>query len=97
MEQAAHGVLADGVPCALWAFDSSLRKVTRRARNTAAVNLSRQMLRHLGVEIADLVVVRPLKAGTLIIRKATAKDLRQANPFTRLTTISGKKGKGAAS
>ncbi len=97
LERAAQGVLADGVPSALWAFDIGIRKVTRRARNTAAVNLNRQMLQHLGVEIADLVMILPRKDGTLVIRKATAKDLRQANPYTRLTAIPGKQGKKAAS
>jgi hypothetical protein len=95
LKRAAQGALADGVPSALWVFDGGLRKVTRRARNTAAVNLSRQMLQHLGVGIADLVMVLPRKDGTLVIRKATAQDLRQANPYTRLTAVAGRRDRSS--
>jgi hypothetical protein len=96
-ERAVAGQLVEPLPSALWAFDPGLRKVSLRSRNTATITLGRDCLRHLGVQIGDYVRLIARKDGSLTLRKATAKDLRQANPYTRLAVIPGKKGKKAAS
>jgi hypothetical protein len=97
LERAAQGLLVDSPPTVLWVFEPGLRKISHRAKRTASITLSRQMLSHLGVEMNDLVMVLPRTDGVLVIRKATAKDLRQANPYTKLTAIPGRKGKKATS
>jgi len=97
LKRAAQGQLAESPPSALWAFDLDLRKVSRRSRKTATVTLGQVHLQHLGVEIGDHLKIIPQRNGTLTIRKATANDFRQLNPFTRLTVIPSKKSKKAAS
>jgi hypothetical protein len=97
LQQARRGLAAGPPPSPLWVFDPDLRTVSRRVRNTAAISLGQAHLRHLGLKMGDVVRLVPRKDGTITIKKATTKDLRQANPYTRLVGIPGKKGKQAAS
>jgi hypothetical protein len=97
LPRAAAGLLAPPLPSQLWVFDYDLRKVSRRARHTATISLGQAHLRHLGLKMGDVVRLLPRKDGTITIKKASAKDLRQANPYTRLTAIAGRKGRKAAS
>ena len=96
-QRASQRLLVASPPAALWVFEPGLRKISRRAGHTATISLSQQMLRYLGAAIGDHLMLVPGKHGTLTMRKATAKDLRQANPYTRLAVISGKKGKKVGS
>src|SRR5262245_19220742 len=89
--RAAQGQLTEPPPSALWVFDPDLRKVSRYSRHSAQIRLGKNHLKHLGVQIGDYIRLIPRKDGTLTIRTATAKDLRQANPYTRLTAIPTKK------
>jgi hypothetical protein len=97
LQRASAGLLVEGPPFTLWVFDYDLRKVSRRGGKTATISLGRPHLRHLGLEMGDLVRLIPRKDGTITIKKASAKDLRQANPYTKLVGIPGKKGKRATS
>jgi len=97
LKRAAQGQLTEPLPSPLWVLDPDLRKISRYSRNSAQIRLGKDHLRHLGGQIGDYIRLIPRKDGTLTIRKATAKDFRQANPYTRLTAVPSKKGKKAAS
>ena len=97
LRRAAQGLLVHPLPPALWVFNPHLRKISRRAGKTATISLGQEHLQHLGMQIGEHALLIPRKDGTLTLRKATAKDLRQANPYTRLTVIPTKKGKKVAS
>jgi hypothetical protein len=56
-----------------------LRKLTRKANSQALVTLSAAMLREAGLAGAERVIVLPLPEGGLLVRGATADDVREAH------------------
>ena len=92
-EHAATGQLAEPLPSPLWVFAPDLRKISVRSRETATITLGRSHLRHLGVQIGEYIRIIRHKDGSLTLRKATAKDLRQANPYTKLNLVPSKRSK----